>query len=224
MAEAPEVDVTLTGEFAVAKADDEAQVVFGWASVSQKADGTEVWDSDNENVPPEDLEHAAYEFVLESRDAGTDHDGGPAVGRLVESLVTTVEKQQALGLTGDELPVGWWVGFYVEDADAWASVKSGGRVMFSIDAVAEMEPAGKVAKAISGTVEERTEHLRQALQDAHGARWVYVRGTFDDRVVYEVSDEDGAEATYERTYSMDGEAPMLGAATEVRLVETVEAA
>ena len=133
--------VTLSGEFAVAKTDDDAQVVFGWASVSQKADGSDVWDSDNENVPPEDLELAAYDFVLNSREAGADHQG-PSVGQLVESLVTTVEKQQALGLTGNELPVGWWVGYHIEDPSVWASVKSGDRLMFSIDAVAEMEPAG----------------------------------------------------------------------------------
>lgn len=125
--------VTLSGDFTVAKADEDERLVFGWANVSQKSDGAEVWDTDDENVPPTDLEKAAYDFVLLSRETGTDHDGGPAVGQLVESLVTTVEKQQKMGLTGDELPVGWWVGFHVEDDAAWASVKSGDRLMFSIE-------------------------------------------------------------------------------------------
>ena len=133
--------VTLSGDFAVAKADDDAQVVFGWASVAQKADGTEVWDTDNEAVGVKALEDAAYDFVLNSREAGADHQGD-AVGTLVESIVFTAEKQEALGLPAGSLPVGWWVGYHIEDPAVWASVKSGERLMFSIDAVAEMEPAG----------------------------------------------------------------------------------
>ncbi len=136
--------VTLSGEFAVAKTDDDAQVVFGWASVAQTAKGEDVIDSDNELIDPAALEAGAYEFVLNSREAGADHTGAP-VGMLVESLVTTVEKQQALGLTGDELPVGWWVGYHIEDPAVWASVKAGERLMFSIDATALIEDAGPVA-------------------------------------------------------------------------------
>jgi hypothetical protein len=133
-----DVQVAVPGELVVVKADAEAQVVFGWAVVSQKADGSDLWDLDNEHVPVEDLEKAAYDFVLDSRESGTDHDQGPVHGQLVESIVTTVEKQQALGLTGDELPVGWWVGFHVDDA-TWKSVKAGDRLMFSIDGQAVAE-------------------------------------------------------------------------------------
>lgn len=136
--------VTLSGEFAVAKTDDDAQVVFGWASVAQKADGTDVIDSDNELVDPAALEAAAYEFVLNSREAGADHAGEP-IGRLVESIVFTAEKQEALGLPPGLLPIGWFVGYKIDDDDVWASVRSAERLMFSIDATAMIEDAGPVA-------------------------------------------------------------------------------
>jgi Putative phage serine protease XkdF len=131
--------VTLSGEFQVAKADDAERLVFGWASVSVAKDGSEVWDSDSEHIPSGDLEQAAYEFVLNSRESGTDHDGGPVRGQLVESLVTTVEKQERMGLEPGSLPVGWWVGFHVDDDDAWSSVTGGDRVMFSIEGMAQRE-------------------------------------------------------------------------------------
>ncbi len=136
--------VTLSGEFAVAKTDDDAQVVFGWASVAQKADGTAVVDSDNELIDPAALETAAYDFVLTSREGGADHTGAP-VGRLVESIVFTAEKQEALGLAPGTLPIGWFVGYKIDDPSVWASVKSAERVMFSIDATALIEDAGPVA-------------------------------------------------------------------------------
>jgi len=135
--------ITLTGEFSVVKTDDDAQVVFGWASVALKADGTEVIDADNELIDPAALEAAAYDFVLTSREGGADHQGD-ASGMLVESLVTTVEKQEAMGLPPGTVPVGWWVGYHIDDPAVWASVKAGERVMFSIDALAMMEDAGPV--------------------------------------------------------------------------------
>lgn len=129
-------NVTLTGDLTVAKADTAERLVFGWASLSSDVDGQTVWDSDNESVPPESLEKAAYQFVQVSREAGTDHDGGPARGTLVESLVTTAEKQAKMGLEPGTLPVGWWVGFHIDDDDAWASVAKGERLMFSIEGTA----------------------------------------------------------------------------------------
>jgi len=50
---------------------------------------------------------------------------------MIESFIVTPEKKQALGLP-DEMPVGWWVGYQVNDPDVWAKVKSGERTGFSI--------------------------------------------------------------------------------------------
>lgn len=224
-------DVTLSGELQVAKADEDARLVFGWATVSEKADGTEVWDTDHEHVPAEDLEAAAYGFVLESRESGTDHDGGPVHGQLVESLVTTVAKQQALGLTGDELPVGWWVGFHIATDDVWKSVKAGERLMFSIDGtaiaedveLAELPAVEQVGKALAGSAEDRQDRLRHAVREAEpGAEYVWLRGTFDDRVVYEVTYDGGACRLYERPYAESDGAFTFGDSTEVEVTESVQ--
>ena len=47
--------------------------------------------------------------------------------------VFTKEKMQAMGLPEDALPQGWWIGFYIDDDDAWEKIKSGDYRMFSIE-------------------------------------------------------------------------------------------
>lgn len=90
-------------------------------------------------MPMDTLENAAYEFVLKSRTAGVDHerdgDAPRAVGKLVESFFATVEKYVAMGIPADvaeSLNQGWFVGFYVEDAEIWKAVKDGTYSMFSV--------------------------------------------------------------------------------------------
>ena len=41
-----------------------------------------------------------------------------------------------MGLAKDALPLGWWVGFRVDDDAAWEGVKKGEYKMFSIQGVA----------------------------------------------------------------------------------------
>jgi hypothetical protein len=50
---------------------------------------------------------------------------------MIESFIVTPEKKEALGLP-DEMPVGWWVGYQVNDPETWEAVKSGKRTGFSI--------------------------------------------------------------------------------------------
>lgn len=215
--------VTLSGALTVAKTDADAQLVFGWANVSM-SDGAEVWDSDDETVPPESLEKAAYEFVIKSRETGTDHDGGPARGTLVESLVTTAEKQERMGLPEGALPVGWWVGFHVNDDAAWKSVKDGDRLMFSIEGTARREVVEddetRTTKAVQGSSEARTEALRDALSGMESG-YVWVRATFDDSVVYETSN-DGDTQCWSRPYTLGADGvPMFGQPTAVEVAEVV---
>ena len=122
----------------VAKIDEDESLVFGWASVAEDAEGRLIIDSDGELIEKEELERAVYEYVLDFR-KGSDRHNGKSVARLVESLVLTKEKAEAMGI---EAPViGWWVGFKVDDPDVFAKVKDGTYSMFSIGGTATKEPA-----------------------------------------------------------------------------------
>jgi len=54
------------------------------------------------------------------------------IGKLVESMIFTIEKQEALGIPEGVLPIGWWVGFKISDAETWSDIKSGKLNAFSI--------------------------------------------------------------------------------------------
>lgn len=124
------------GRFKIAKSDDEKRLVFGWASVSMRVDGEVIEDWQEDIVEPEELEHAAYEYVLLYRDGSEMHERG-GVASLVESVVFTEEKMKAIGIPEGTLPVGWWIGFKVLDEDVWEKVKDGTYSMFSIEGTAE---------------------------------------------------------------------------------------
>jgi hypothetical protein len=83
-----------------------------------------------------ELEDAAIEFVLDSRAGGVEHrrdgDGPMVASRLVESVVFTPEKLEALGLEAGTLPSGWWAGWRVDDPDVWADVRANKYRGFSI--------------------------------------------------------------------------------------------
>lgn len=119
----------------IAKADPDRQMIFGWASVVTK-NGKPIIDKQGDQIPVDELEKAAYDYVLESRDQGDMHRR-TGVGKLIESMVFTAEKQAALGI--DLGQVGWFVGFKVTDADLWAAHKRGERPEFSIGGVAYPE-------------------------------------------------------------------------------------
>lgn len=131
-----EAESILKSRFKVMKSDDEKMLAFGWASVSMRAGGEVIEDWQKDIVEPEELENAAYEFVELYREGGEMHErGGAAV--LIESVVFTEEKMQAIGIPAGTLPVGWWIGFKVLDDDVWEKVKDGTYSMFSIEGEAE---------------------------------------------------------------------------------------
>ena len=128
--------------FKILKSKDK-RLVFGWASVSITANGELLQDLQNDSIAPDDLETAAYEYVLQFRDGGEEHQPNlRRKAKLVESCVFTEEKQEALGIPPGILPVGWWIGFYVEDDDAWEKIKNGTYQMFSIEGTATRIPIG----------------------------------------------------------------------------------
>ena len=114
--------------FTIAKADADQQLIFGWASVVEEG-GRLIVDKQGDAILPEDLEKAAYDFVLYARQHGEMHKT-LGTGRLVESMVFTTEKQAALGI--DLGKVGWWVGFKGDNAGTWAAHKRGALPEFSI--------------------------------------------------------------------------------------------
>lgn len=118
------------------KSDDEKMLAFGWASVSMRVDGELIEDWQNDIVEPEELEKAAYDYVLLYREGGEMHErGGAAI--LIESVVFTEEKMRVMGIPAGTLPVGWWIGFKVTDKEVWEKVKDGTYNMLSIEGEAE---------------------------------------------------------------------------------------
>lgn len=122
----------------IAKLDTERQMVFGWANVCVRMSGDTIVDSHDDTIEGEDLETAAYDFNLRFREMGEDHEG-VAKGRLIESFFVTPEKLVKMGLKKNALPVGWWIGFKVDDRKAWDRVKKGDHRMFSIQGKARRE-------------------------------------------------------------------------------------
>ena len=124
----------------ITKADEPARNVFGWASVVIKADGEVVTDHQGDVIEPDELEKAAYDYVLDWREAGDSHDKGPVRGRVIESMVFTPEKAAALGIAKGTVPTGWWLGVHFDDADLFEKVRSGERPAFSIEGQAIRVP------------------------------------------------------------------------------------
>jgi len=119
------MDVEIEAE--IKKLDEDQKLVFGWASIIEDEDGNSVVDSQGDIIKVDELEKAAYSFVLEARKAGEMHKHSDA-GMMVESVILTKEKQEAMGIS---TPVGWWVGFKLSD-EVFAKVKSGDYKGFSI--------------------------------------------------------------------------------------------
>jgi hypothetical protein len=122
----------------IQKINEERQNVFGWASVGYLPDKLtrsyqeyEDWQGDVLKRI-DHIEDAAYDFTLNSRDAGTEHVGAGGKGSLIESFVSTPEKWRAMGIPSGVLPIAWWTGFHVNDPATWDGVKKGKYRMFSV--------------------------------------------------------------------------------------------
>jgi hypothetical protein len=127
----PEIDISGL----ISKVDEDRQQCFGWCSVV-KVDGKDVIDKQNDLIEIEDIEKAAYDYVLGSRIGGDMHrravDGDVhKVADMIESFVMTPDKRAALQLP-ETVPLGWWIGMQVHDPDVWSDVKIGKRKGFSI--------------------------------------------------------------------------------------------
>lgn len=146
-----------TVSFQISKLDDGQSLVFGWANVSvskstsKGSGGHDIFDLQKDSIPPEELEKAAYDFVLNFRESDEMHDG-PCIGKCVESMVFTPDKltklatdpttgtvdMEVLKALEKALPPRWWIGFKL-DKNSYEAVKSGKFKMFSIAGEADRE-------------------------------------------------------------------------------------
>ena len=147
--------------FSIFKTDDDKRLVFGWASISVTVDGEQLEDRQKDMIDPEDLEEAAYDYVLNFRDTGEEHiQTMRKKGKLVESCVFTAEKQKAIGIPEGTLPIGWWIGFKIEDDAAWERVKNGTYKMFSIEGKANRVPVEKSVETVERVAKTFNEILK----------------------------------------------------------------
>lgn len=186
--------------FNIFKTDDDKRLVFGWASISIDIAGEQLEDRQQDMIDPEDLEEAAYDYVLNFRDTGEEHI--PTMrkkGKLVESCVFTAEKQKAMGITEGILPIGWWIGFKIEDDAAWEKVKNGTYKMFSIEGKANREPVEKAAeKHLETKKKEEAKAVAKTFNDVLGAPRAIAKNSperFD--TIYEVQKTDACDVIYE---------------------------
>ena len=127
------MDVVWEGTFS--KTDDDKRQAFGWASVVE-VDGKPIIDRQGDWITPDEIEKAAYKYVLENRKGGNQHkrdesDQPLHASSLIESFVVTPEKIEKMGLPAST-PIGWWVGFSVHDEDTWQEIKKGAKTGFSL--------------------------------------------------------------------------------------------
>lgn len=125
-----EVELSADGE--IAKTDKAQQIVFGWAYVTHDAQGRVNVDKSGDFIDAvEEIEKSAYDYVLSSRKGDADHTNVQS-GRLVESIVFTPDKIEKMGLPAGSIPLGWWLGYKVDDPEVWKRVEKGELRAFSI--------------------------------------------------------------------------------------------
>lgn len=122
--------------FDITKSKDDEGLVSGWANVAVNADGSLPLDWQDDVIRPETLEKAAINFMLEYRESGEMHKG-KSKGVVVESIVFTKEKQQAIGIPEGTVPEGWFITVKVLDPEVFEKVKDGKYKMFSIQGTAK---------------------------------------------------------------------------------------
>lgn len=115
--------------------------------VSKDRAGKYIVDHDDQWCEPEDIEEAAYDFVLNAANgpvSGEDHDLSVEPDAfLIESVAFTPEKLEAMGMDDDGVDLGHWLGLYVPDRAAYERIKSGEKAMLSVDGWAQ-ESVGDV--------------------------------------------------------------------------------
>lgn len=137
----PTIDINkINTQLRVTKIDPENRMVFGFFNVNKVGDEL-VTDLQEDQIETEELEKAAYDFVLNARIAGEGHLR-KGVGDLVESMMFTYDKQEAIlksladmGIEGAQFDLGiegWWGGFRITDESVLKKIEKGDYPMFSV--------------------------------------------------------------------------------------------
>lgn len=133
-------------EAVVLKLDDERRLVYAWASVARRADGTLPEDSQGDVIDTDEAlrawEDAFYDFLPHQPTADDMHqDYG--VAEIVGGLVFTPELTKAMGVPDGILPTGALVVSRIPQTargdELWDDIKAGRRAMMSIVASVERE-------------------------------------------------------------------------------------
>jgi len=136
------------GRITIVKADQDRQMVWGWALVSVEK-GQPVCDLQGDEVDTDELQHAVHGSFMRNGRVGKRMHGqryagatiASPVGEVVDSIVFTKALQDALGIDlGRE---GWFVGMKIHKKAVWEEVKAGKLSAFSIGGEAERHPIGK---------------------------------------------------------------------------------
>jgi len=128
------------GTLNITKIDAENRMVFGFFNICKVGEEL-VEDRQQDFIETEELEKAAYNFVLNARVAGDSHIR-KGVGNLVESMMFTKEKEESIlktlsdmGIEGAQFSLGiegWWGGFEITDDEVLKKIEKGDYPMFSI--------------------------------------------------------------------------------------------
>lgn len=123
------------------------QLAFGFLTMSTVGDKY-VADIDNDLIETAEIEKAQYNYVLNARMQGDNHER-LGVGRLVESIVFSKEKQEAIQKSLRDLGIdatcdlgceAVWGGFLIEDDEVWEATKRGERMGWSLGGKAKRVP------------------------------------------------------------------------------------
>ena len=139
------MDIKKNSNLQLTKVDEDRKMVFGFFSINKIGEEL-LEDSQNDLIETEELEKAAYNFVLDARVSGEEHLR-KGVGQLVESIVFTYEKQEAIQKTLQDFGIedakidlgveGWFGGFLITDEEVLQKVAKGEYPMFSVGGKAE---------------------------------------------------------------------------------------
>lgn len=127
---------TQTIQLSIVRKDAARRMVYGWAYVAKDAEGVQVVDHSEEFVDVAELEKAFHAFMKSHRDSGERHDGLDYGNVVVECVVFTKAKLEAMGIPEGTVPMGAWIGVEV-NAATFEKVKSGSLMAFSIEGEAD---------------------------------------------------------------------------------------
>lgn len=122
-----EMEFRITADIAdFSKAADQ-RLVWGWAYTCE-IDGEQVVDYSGDVCDWREMQKCAHDFALSPSIGGEMHKSH--AGRVVETIFFSPELKKRLGC--EHLPTGWFIGFRVDDDDAWEKVKNRTYRAFSI--------------------------------------------------------------------------------------------